>query len=183
MEKTPKISLQLVFHDTSFSYLCLIRLQKKQNTGQNLERELLARSSLSSGVASHFNLNLSSSNAFDDGGKFLFYHQLITSWYMPASPFLVLETQNSWRKKSQTNKPAKCTLYLGIIRSQNSDSEIGSLAHQLIVNNIKPLPIKFSPFAGKLQIVAVNVCSFVSKKNHICSRSATYKCLCTSVCP
>lgn len=106
MEKTPKISLQLVFHGISFSYSCLIRLHKKQNTEQNLEREVLARSSLSSGVASHFDLNLSSSNAFDDGGKFLFYNQLITSWYMPASPFLVLVTQNSWRKNpKQTSLP------------------------------------------------------------------------------
>lgn len=151
--------------------------------GQNLEREALARSSLDSGVVSHFDLNLSSSNAFDDGRKFHFYSKLIRSWYMPASPFLVLGTQNSWRKNpKQTSLPNRL-VFLGIIRSQNSDSEIGSLAHQLIVNNIKPFPIKLSSFAGKLQIVVLNVFSFVSKKNHVCYRSATYKCLCTPLCP
>lgn len=181
MEKTP--NMYLAFHGTSFNYSCLIRLQKRQNIGQNLEKEVLARSSLFRGVVSHFDLNRSSSNAFDDGRKFLFHSRLITFWYMTASPFLVLVTQNSWRKNpKQASLPNRLAI-LGIIRSQNSDSEIGSLAHQLIVNNIKPLPIKLSPFAGKLQIIAVNVFSFVSKKNHVCYRSDTYKCLCTPVCP
>lgn len=181
MEKTPKI--YLAFCGTSFNYSYLIRLQKKQNIGQYLEGEVLARSSLFSGVVSHFDLNHSSSNAFDDGRKFLFYSQLITFWYMTASLSLVLVTQNSWRKNpKQTSLPNRLVV-LGIIRSQNSDSEIRSLAHQLIVNNIKPFPIKPSLFAGKLQIIAVNVFSFVSKKNHVCNRSATYKCLCTPVCP
>lgn len=181
--KNPKISLQLVFPGTLFNYSCLIRLSIMQKAGQNLkEGGVLARSSLSSGAAAHFHLtNPSSWNAFDDGvlGRFLLYNQLIASWYLPASPLLVQVEQNSWEKKT---KPAKCTLYLGVIRSQNTDSEIGSLVHQLIVNNIKPFPIKLSPVAGKLHIIAVNVFSCVSKKNHVCYRSATYKCLCTSIC-
>lgn len=70
MEKTPKI--YFAFHGTSFNYSCLIRLQKRQNIGQNLESEVPARSSLFRGVVSHFDLNRFSSNAFDDGRKFLF---------------------------------------------------------------------------------------------------------------
>lgn len=89
---------------------------------------------------------------------------------MQAIPFLVLVAQNSWEKQ---NKPAKSTLYLDVNRSRNTDSEIGSAVHQLIVNNIKPFLIYISPVAGKLQIIAVNVFSCVSKKNHVCYRSAT----------
>jgi len=51
-----------------------------------------------------------------------------------------------------------------------------------MVNNIKPFAIHLCPVAGKLQIIAVNVFSCVSKNNPVCYRSATYKCLCTSVC-
>lgn len=181
--KKLQISLQLVFPGTLFNYSCLIRLRNMQKAGQNLnEGGVLARSSLSSGIAPHFDLNPSSWNAFDGVlGRFLLYNQLIASWYVPASPFLVPVAQNSWEEK-KTHKPAKCTLYLGVTRPQNTDSEIGNLGHQLIVNNTKPFPIKLSPFAGKLQIIAVNVFSCVSKKSHVCYRSATYKCLCTSVC-
>lgn len=91
----------------------------------------------------------------------------------------------SWQHKisvGRKKKPAKRTLHLGVIRSQNTDSEIGSLVHNLMVDIIKPFPIKLSPVAGKLQIIAVNVFFCVSKKNTVCYRSATYKYLCTSVC-
>lgn len=102
-----------------------------------------------------------------------------------ASCILVHASQlpgSTKQPRGEKRKPAKCTLYLGVIRSQNTDSEIGTLLHQLIVSNIKPFPIKLSLVAGKLQIILVNIFFCVSKKNPVCYISATYKCLCTSAC-
>lgn len=59
--KKPKFSLQFVFPGTSFNYSCLIRLILIKKARKNIkETGVLARSSLSSGVAPRFDLtNLS----------------------------------------------------------------------------------------------------------------------------